>query len=78
MISQLAIAKTGAAWLPFDGDAPVERIAVVSGKDCTARRLLLSDLEPISSPNLAGAIALPGGRLTTDHLTDVNWIIMRG
>ncbi|RZM00428.1 MAG: amino acid adenylation domain-containing protein, partial [Variovorax sp.] len=25
---QLAIAKTGAAWLPFDADTPVERIAV--------------------------------------------------
>ena len=28
LIAQLAIAKTGAAWLPFDADAPVERIAV--------------------------------------------------
>ncbi|WPP05794.1 Pls/PosA family non-ribosomal peptide synthetase [Methylocella tundrae] len=28
LIGQLAIAKVGAAWLPFDGDAPVERIAV--------------------------------------------------
>ena len=28
LIAQIAIAKAGAAWLPFDGDAPVERIAV--------------------------------------------------
>ena len=28
LIAQIAIAKTGAAWLPFDADAPVERIAV--------------------------------------------------
>jgi non-ribosomal peptide synthetase-like protein len=28
LIAQIAIAKVGAAWLPFDADAPVERIAV--------------------------------------------------
>src|SRR4051794_7815769 len=28
LVAQIGIAKTGAAWLPFDADAPVERIAV--------------------------------------------------
>ncbi|MBC3906165.1 amino acid adenylation domain-containing protein [Undibacterium sp. NL8W] len=28
LIMQLAIAKTGAAWLPFDADTPIDRIAV--------------------------------------------------
>ena len=28
LIAQIAIAKTGAAWLPFDADAPRERIAI--------------------------------------------------
>ena len=28
LVAQAAIAKTGAAWLPFDADTPVERIAV--------------------------------------------------
>ncbi|WP_346286067.1 Pls/PosA family non-ribosomal peptide synthetase [Zoogloea sp.] len=28
LVCQLAIAKTGAAWLPFDADAPAERVAV--------------------------------------------------
>ncbi len=28
LIAQIAIAKTGAAWLPFDAEAPLERIAV--------------------------------------------------
>lgn len=28
LIAQIAIAKTGAAWLPFDADAPADRIAV--------------------------------------------------
>jgi non-ribosomal peptide synthetase-like protein len=28
LIAQIAIAKTGAAWLPFDADAPSERVAI--------------------------------------------------
>ncbi len=41
LIAQIAIAKTGAAWLPFDADAPVERIATCLA-DAEAA-LLLSD-----------------------------------
>ena len=41
LIAQIAIAKTGAAWLPFDADAPVERIAVCLD-DCAAKALLAS------------------------------------
>ncbi len=37
LIAQIAIAKTGAAWLPFDADAPLERIAVcLSDSEATA------------------------------------------
>ena len=66
LISQLAIARTGAAWLPFDGDAPVERIAACL-KDCAARAL-------VTSPYLVAKIAsaAPCPILTTDHLTDAN------
>jgi non-ribosomal peptide synthetase-like protein len=39
LIAQIAIAKTGAAWLPFDADAPVERIAVCLA-DAEAKGLL--------------------------------------
>ena len=28
LVAQIAIAKSGAAWLPFDADAPLERIAI--------------------------------------------------
>jgi non-ribosomal peptide synthetase component F len=39
LVSQIAITLTGAAWLPFDADAPVERIAVCLG-DCAASGLI--------------------------------------
>ena len=42
LIGQIAIAKTGAAWLPFDADAPIERIAVCL-EDCRARALLTDE-----------------------------------
>ena len=45
LISQLAIAKTGAAWLPFDSDAPVARVAACL-EDANAR-LLLADTERV-------------------------------
>ncbi|MDO5625806.1 MAG: amino acid adenylation domain-containing protein [Pseudomonadota bacterium] len=40
---QLGIAKTGAAWLPFDADVPTERVAVCL-QDAQARMLLISEL----------------------------------
>ena len=42
LIAQIAIAKTGAAWLPFDSEAPVERIAVCL-RDAEAKGLLTSE-----------------------------------
>ena len=41
LVAQIAVAKTGAAWLPFDADAPVDRIAVCL-VDCEAKALLTS------------------------------------
>ncbi|MEA2832955.1 MAG: hypothetical protein QOG66_1157 [Methylobacteriaceae bacterium] len=41
LVAQIAIAKTGAAWLPFDADAPVERIAICL-HDAEAKGLLTS------------------------------------
>ena len=40
LVLQLAIAKTGAAWLPFDVEVPVERIAICL-EDAQARALLI-------------------------------------
>ncbi len=45
LVAQIAIAKTGAAWLPFDADAPVERVAVCladAGADAAAHRAALA------------------------------------
>ncbi|HXY58588.1 MAG TPA: Pls/PosA family non-ribosomal peptide synthetase [Methylocystis sp.] len=42
LIAQIAIAKTGAAWLPFDADAPIDRIAVCLA-DASAKGLLASE-----------------------------------
>jgi non-ribosomal peptide synthetase-like protein len=41
LIAQIAIAKTGAAWLPFDAETPIERIAVCLD-DAEAKGLLTS------------------------------------
>lgn len=41
LVSQIAITKTGAAWLPFDADAPPERIAVCLAD--AGAKLLLAD-----------------------------------
>jgi non-ribosomal peptide synthetase component F len=41
LTAQIAITKTGAAWLPFDADAPADRIAVCLD-DAEAKALLVS------------------------------------
>ena len=51
LIAQIAIAKTGAAWLPFDADAPAERIA-----------MCLSDAEAwgiLTTSSFAATLAAP-------------------
>ena len=42
LLLQLAIAKTGAAWLPFDADTPPERIAICL-EDASAVALLIAE-----------------------------------
>ena len=40
LVAQIAIAKTGAAWLPFDADAPADRVAVCL-RDSGARLIVV-------------------------------------
>lgn len=49
LIAQLAITKAGAAWLPFDIDTPVERVAICL-EDAGARGII-ADRQYISSGN---------------------------
>ena len=63
LICQIAIAKTGAAWLPFDADAPVERIETCL-KDAEAKGLLTSE---------AFAVKARGG-VTAPILTEADLI----
>ena len=42
LVAQIAITKTGAAWLPFDADAPLDRIAVCLA-DCEAKALVCDE-----------------------------------
>ena len=48
LVAQIAIAKTGAAWLPFDADAPADRVAVCLGD--AGAKLLLTDAALAGAP----------------------------
>ena len=65
LIAQIAITKTGAAWLPFDADTPLERI-VSCLHDFSARALITSD----EFANRAGATGVP--MFTASALVEVS------
>ncbi|QBR71215.1 peptide synthetase [Beijerinckiaceae bacterium] len=67
LIAQIAIAKTGAAWLPFDADAPVERIAVCLS-DAEARGVLTSADLVAEIAALAACPAWTYAEVLTDSL----------
>ncbi|MER2252667.1 amino acid adenylation domain-containing protein, partial [Methylorubrum podarium] len=60
LIAQIGIAKSGAAWLPFDAEAPADRVAVCLG-DAEARALLVSQALRLQAPEGTPA-------LTTDEV----------
>ncbi|HYF56930.1 MAG TPA: amino acid adenylation domain-containing protein, partial [Salinarimonas sp.] len=79
LIAQIAITRTGAAWLPFDADAPADRIAVCL-EDADAKGLLTAEalvgkVAGLGRPVLTSAgLATPGAPLparapglTPDH-----------
>ncbi len=80
LIAQIAVTKTGAAWLPFDAEAPADRIAVCLD-DAEAKALLTSDAfaarAPAGTPVVTaagladssdrGAFDLPSPGVTPDH-----------
>jgi non-ribosomal peptide synthetase-like protein len=62
LIAQIAIAKCGAAWLPFDADAPMDRIAVCLA-DAEAKALFTSEA-------LAGKAEVDCPVVTSEGLVD--------
>ena len=49
LVAQIAITRTGAAWLPFDADAPTDRIGVCLA-DAEAKGLLTSPSKSANAP----------------------------
>ncbi len=80
LLAQIAVTRTGAAWLPFDADAPADRIAVCLD-DCGAKGLLTSaglsaraprsvpilTPETLADPADANPVPLRPEGLTRDH-----------
>ncbi len=66
LISQIAVAKSGAAWLPFDADAPVDRIETCL-RDAEAKGLLTSESFAVKA---RGGVTAP--ILTVADLIDAN------
>jgi non-ribosomal peptide synthetase-like protein len=64
LMAQIAIAKSGAAWLPFDADAPMDRIAVCLA-DAAAKGLL-------TNAALAPKAEVACPVFTSDGLTDAS------
>ena len=48
LVMQLGIAKTGAAWLPFDADTPVDRINVCLDDACAAGLVSHTPVSPLA------------------------------
>ncbi|WP_334175792.1 Pls/PosA family non-ribosomal peptide synthetase [Pseudoxanthobacter sp.] len=73
LIAQIAVTRAGAAWLPFDGEAPVERIETCL-EDAGAKAILAGDvlakaLAGSAFPVLtAGALAAAGGDVPAGRL----------
>ncbi|HMO29975.1 Pls/PosA family non-ribosomal peptide synthetase [Enterovirga sp.] len=63
LVSQIAITKTGAAWLPFDADAPADRVAVCL-EDAQALALLTSPAKSAQAPT--GVPILTPGQLVDE------------
>ncbi|MER2266421.1 Pls/PosA family non-ribosomal peptide synthetase [Methylobacterium oxalidis] len=57
LVAQVGITLSGAAWLPFDAEAPAERVAVCL-RDAEARALLVSPALKPEAPDAAPALTL--------------------
>lgn len=72
LIAQIAVAQTGAAWLPFDADAPAERVAECL-RDCEAAALLTDEAHAAKAgAHMPCAIVMPAQLVDPDDRTLVD------
>ncbi|MGU3538137.1 Pls/PosA family non-ribosomal peptide synthetase [Methylobacterium sp. A54F] len=57
LVAQIGITMAGAAWLPFDAEAPADRVAVCL-QDAEARALLVSEALRAGAPDAAPALTV--------------------
>ena len=67
LVAQIAIAKTGAAWLPFDADAPAERVATC-----------LADASAVLVVTDAAFVAAHAGALPCATATEADLAVAEG
>ena len=72
LVAQIAIAKTGAAWLPFDADAPLERVAVCLADAGAALLVTDAALAAEGEPALPCAVASPQDLVDVQDLSPVD------
>ncbi|MCX7340776.1 MAG: amino acid adenylation domain-containing protein [Hyphomicrobiales bacterium] len=70
LVTQIAITLSGAAWLPFDADAPVDRIATCL-QDCAAAGLVTSEANAAKAAEAGVAIWTPGLLKASDDGKDL-------
>ena len=68
LVAQIGITLSGAAWLPFDAEAPADRVGICLG-DAQARALLASPALAAQAPEAAPALTLAALEAATpaDH-----------
>ncbi len=71
LIAQIAVAKAGAAWLPFDAEAPTDRIAACL-EDAEARMLLTTPCHTSRLPRLTCPAMSPTDLVDADDRTLIN------
>ena len=71
LITQIAIAKSGAAWLPFDSEAPTDRIAICL-KDANAKLLLTARCHVARLPELNCPVKSPADLVDANDQTVIN------
>ncbi len=71
LVAQIAVAKAGAAWLPFDAEAPVDRIAACL-EDAGAKLLMTAPCNKCRLPTLVCPALAPDDLVDADDHTIIS------